>query len=414
MSAPLIEPNTAYGSDCYTPSANLGAARLPLPFPPLCLMPASSFASMADRNEHARLLFVREAGGRLWLQHTRKAGGTALCRALAQPGNARADAHNNCWGLRGRDEVSSRRLMRQMEAAMEARHDGGGLELLSSERGGFPPFARDGLRDGSLDNWTFVTSVRHPIDHLISHAMYDLDFHLHEKPTNANATAVAAAKSLSGAASTLDVSRLSEAVLGIAKRTRVKRVGARMSAAACSHAHARTGQTDPHCRSSSPTQANGSTPIPYSHGCRYDNYFTRVFASACDKPAGALTDDDLRLALATLSSFGLVFVLEWLPEMLPLLRYRLGMRTTAAAVLNRNTDLRPFRFSARSGYTAATRVAAAAGERGAAGELRRALPTREVAELRRLLAFDLTLYEHTRHVAKRQVTQWMFAEDQGP
>lgn len=47
---------------------------------------------------------------------------------------------------------------------------------------------------------------------------------------------------------------------------------------------------------------------------------------------------------------------------------------------------------ARPGYTAATRVAAAAGERGATGELRRALLTSEVAELRRLLAFDLTLY----------------------
>ena len=37
---------------------------------------------------------------------------------------------------------------------------------------------------------------------------------------------------------------------------------------------------------------------------------------------------ELRLALATLASFQVVLVLEWLPEMLPLLRYQLGMART--------------------------------------------------------------------------------------
>lgn len=121
---------------------------------------------------------------------------------------------------------------------------------------------------------------------------------------------------------------------------------------------------------------------------------------------------ELRLALATLASFTLVFVLEWLPEMLPLARYMLGMRSADFAVANRNTRLQPYQYTKASWQP--SRREATLGDLGSATALRRALPFAVLAALRQHLAPDLLLYEQSRALAQRQAAAWLYAPLDAP
>ena len=94
---------------------------------------------------------------------------------------------------------------------------------------------------------------------------------------------------------------------------------------------------------------------------------------------------ELRLALATLASFQLIFVLEWLPEMLPLARYQLGYSSAHFDVSNRNTHLRPYEFSLEKWQPA--RREATLGSLSSATALRRALPAATTAQLEQHLAY---------------------------
>ena len=230
----------AAGSSCFNASSTARRHHTlhpdePLPFSPLCLSPESRFGSLEERNEEARQRFVDQTGGLVWLQHTRKAGGTAMCHFLAQQGNAKAKASEMCWGLPGLSSLPQRLWPRVTQRMAEH-----GYDLVSSEDGHFPEFARGGMLDDGLANVTFVTVVRHPIDHLISHAVYDLDFKLRCEDRDRCADTAP-----------MDVARLSDALLAIANGTNI-------------------------------------APTPVSKGCRFDNYLTRVFSSSCLKPHAAV------------------------------------------------------------------------------------------------------------------------------
>lgn len=311
----------------------------------LCMANTSQFSTIAQRNENARRAFVDGNGGRIWLQHVRKAGGTTLCHFFGTKGNAHATPEQTCWGLPGVRQVSEQDILAKVVRHMDEK----GLDFMASENGDFPEFARIGMTDDSMQNWTFLTILRHPIDLLISHAVYDLDFKLLRSDGD------------------IDISKLSHAVTGI---------------------------------------ANGTTPIPISQGCRFDNYITRVFSSSCLRPI-KLYPKHFGLALATLASFEFVFVLEWLTEMLPITKYALGMQTFHVDVRNRNTGGKPYRFSSAK-WKPSNRLDATKREQGASTALRHKLSRETLEHLHRLIAFDMRLYYFAKHVARANVHKWLF------
>ena len=350
---------------CYNPRvAPKGAPHETLPFPPLCLE-ASRFENMAARNAHARQLYVAEASGAaVWFQHVRKAGGTTLCRFFGQPGNARARVRDNCWGLPGQDTMRAQQFPRVLKHMAER-----GLDLVSSEGGDFPPFARRGMLDDTLSNFTFLSVVRHPIDLLISHTVYDLDLKLRCND-----------RTRCPDSAPMDLAKLSDALLAIANGTGVTNTGSRKKG-----------------------------PTLLSKGCRFDNYLTRVFSSSCARPHAEVGVRELRLALATLASFQLIFVLEWLPEMLPLARYQLGYSSAHFDVSNRNTHLRPYEFSLEKWQPA--RREATLGSLSSATALRRALPAATTAQLEQHLAYDFLLYEQARVLARAHESHWLYQHE---
>ena len=62
----------------------------------LCVDDSSRFVDMSEREAHGLEQYRTEKGGRIWLQHTRKSGGTSLCNFFGQKGNVRASYSRNC------------------------------------------------------------------------------------------------------------------------------------------------------------------------------------------------------------------------------------------------------------------------------------------------------------------------------
>lgn len=331
---------------------------------PLQMHPSSKFATMAQRNDHARRAFITRRGGRIWLQHVRKAGGTTLCHFFSAKGNVRTRSRSNrgpCWASPALTSISSRARMQQAERTADQEN----LELISSEDGHFPPHARQGMTDDSLANWTFISVVRHPIDHLISHAVFDLDFDLHTAQSRPSANASAA---LGSSAAQVDLTKLASALLSI---------------------------------------ANGTNAIKVSKGCKFDNYLTRVFASGCNLPSAAITQEHYRTAAATLASFELVFVIEWLPELLPITRYSLGMTNLASSAHNHNSKFQSYRYSNRAVVQDRAHTAANWAQ-GASSSLRQRLPTQLLSQLRQLLHYDFLLYDQCKRMALAKTQQWLY------
>ena len=322
----------------------------------LLLKPGSRFQSLAERNAHARRAFVF-GDGAIWLQHVRKAGGTSLCRSISDamrpspPSHAAAVKH--CTTLHT-DYAS-------VDGALQAWARGS--RLWESEKGGFPLAARRGIVDDSLSSWVFVTCLRNPINLLISTALYDVDFKLLiRQPADANSATEATQ-------SAVNVSALSETLLLIAV---------------------------------------GKSSEPVLHGCRYDNYMTRVFSSNCLDDA-LVSAQDLQEAQATLAAFELVFVLEWLPEMLPLARYFLGLDVFGGELRNRNSKHEPFQYR-----TAATRLSRAeliSRKVASSDELQALLPRATVLRLKELLRHDFVLYEEAKRRARDMASTMLFKED---
>ena len=112
---------------------------------------------------------------------------------------------------------------------------------------------------------------------------------------------------------------------------------------------------------------------------------------------------------SALASFQLIFVLEWLPEMLPLARYQLGYSSAHFDVSNRNTHLRPYEFSLEKWQPA--RREATLGSLSSATVLRRALPAATTAQLEQHLAYDFLLYEQARVLARAHESHWLYQHE---
>ena len=124
---------------------------------------------------------------------------------------------------------------------------------------------------------------------------------------------------------------------------------------------------------------------------------TRVFSSSCLDEV-ATGHRDLEEALATLSAFEIVLVLEWLPEMLPLVRHRLGLDVASVGHLNRNSNNEPFKYSQQS--TTLSRQQLATRQVSGADDLRAQLPPATITRLKELLRFDYALFDEAKRRAR--------------
>ena len=337
----------------------------------LALKPSSRFRTMEQRREYARQMFLTGRGG-LWLQHVRKTAGTSLCRALSDAVSTVPDSTGGSQPPPRQPKVCTTRIDEgnSVEAAMKAW--GMGARMWKSELGAFPTLARRGMVDDSLSTWVFVTCLRDPISLLISSTLYDVDYHL----------------LVGGSAST-----------GGHDHKAAKRGGGGDGGGdGGGGGGGGGGVVNVSALSATLLQvASGQSREPILHGCRYDNYMTRVFSSSCLDEV-ATGHRDLEEALATLSAFEIVLVLEWLTEMLPLVRYRLGLDVASVAHRNRNSNNEPFKYSQQS--TTLSRQQLATRQVSGADDLRAQLPPATITRLKELLRFDYALFDEAKRRAR--------------
>ena len=218
--------------------------------------------------------------GRVWLQHVRKAGGTTLCAVLRQNLNA---SSNDCmlptldgaivWSM-GHGEGFYRTLapwgapfssLAQLAAAMRAQ----GVEAVASESGGVPDYALPGKRTSAeRQEWVFLTSMRAPLDRLVSAMRYEGKSYGRER-----------------------------------------------------RRHRRQGKPEPDVFYWA--LRYGAFKKDHAiYDCHLDNYATRVFSQQCGKES-EVTLEDFERAARTVRSYDICIVTEWMAEMAPLLKVRI-------------------------------------------------------------------------------------------
>jgi hypothetical protein len=276
--------------------------------------------------------------GYIWFQHVRKAGGTTLCDVMSR--NFISTNRTGCWCK----SYINANLLHSMEEVELFCMKHFGLDFVSFEAGGFPKYARSSLND---TKWVFMTSLRNPLDRIISHVHYSNDENKYFNST------FEAAKWLAGRDYSLRKRKL-------------------------------------------------------IYDCYYDNYYTRIFSSHCQSP-DPMTETDFQLAATTLKRFDICFVMEWLSDMAPILKYTLGAG---------NLDMRPRNYfgvgpdfyHGRHRYIPTLSRAENAQNRHKSSDAELYLNDTEFMYLAEANKWDIQLYNLCKKSALTLANRWLFRD----
>mmetsp|Transcript_9333 Transcript_9333/g.38251 ORF Transcript_9333/g.38251 Transcript_9333/m.38251 type:complete len:463 (-) Transcript_9333:75-1463(-) len=284
----------------------------------------------------------RRGHGLILLQHVRKAGGTTLCSMLRQNMNATgADCMLNTRivGITKfyrtlASFASPFKSLQDVREFMAQKR----LEAASSEDGGVPAYAvPHDVSESDHQQWVFLTSMRDPIDRIVSAMRYE----------------------------------------GYGYRRAVDRAK-------------RNGINAPDLFQWV-LDYGSYRPGHHAFGCHLDNYQTRVFARACGEERN-MTQADFDKAAKAVKSYDICFVIEWLSEMAPLLKYLLGLEHLDASPRNVLAAGGPDWGHGRTDFVAELGRKRALERSSTTSHASKLLTKEQLARLREVHSWDVKLY----------------------
>lgn len=289
----------------------------------------------------------------------RKAGGTTLCAVLRLNFNA---TPFDCFIIPSKDSWTLSPMTSLAAVATRMREQR--LEAVASQDGSAPLYSRPqvanapsgGNAGAGEHRWVFLTSMRDPIDRLVSALNYDGEDY--KRKANARAS---------------DAGRPPPSLFELARDY-------------------------------------GAPRRPKVRDCHRDNYATRVFSGTCHEERN-MTRADFDEAARAVVAYDICFVTEWMAEMAPLLRYLLGAEHLDAAPRNVHGVYAPGWNKGRTDFVPALGRDRAAQRRSVSSHASRLMTPAELAELREDHAWDVQLYGVCKRSARALAKRHLFTDD---